>query len=159
MHKKEKIELAAVIDIGSGELRLKTAQFSKTRIKYLESLTYPLSLGRDTFNTGKIGFDKVEKACDIICNFMIIIREYGITNIRVVATTAVREATNMDIRSFKLNFECNAFIYNQGITKQLEEQFIRDINDSTRIEYDWYIERGNITKIRESVSRLLSPLL
>ena len=96
MHKKEKIELAAVIDIGSGELRLKTAQFSKTRIKYLESLTYPLSLGRDTFNTGKIGFDKVEKACDIICNFMIIIREYGITNTRVVATTAVREATNMD---------------------------------------------------------------
>ena len=66
---------------------------------------------------------------------------------------------NMDIRSFKLNFECNAFIYDQNITKQLEEQFMRDINDSTRIEYDWYIERGNITKIRESVSRLLSPLL
>ena len=96
MQKKDRIELAAVIDIGSSELRLKTAQFAKTRIKYLESLTYPLSLGRDTFNTGKIGFDKVDKACDIIRNFMIIIREYGIENIRVVATTAVREAVNMD---------------------------------------------------------------
>ncbi|MDR1558620.1 MAG: HD domain-containing protein [Clostridiales bacterium] len=96
MPKKERIELAAVIDIGSSELRLKSAQFSKTRIKYLESLIYPLALGRDTFNTGKIGFDKVDKACEIIRNFMMIIHEYGITNIRVVATTAVREATNTD---------------------------------------------------------------
>ncbi|MDR2649562.1 MAG: cardiolipin synthase [Clostridiales bacterium] len=66
---------------------------------------------------------------------------------------------NMDIRSFKLNFECNAFIYDQAVTKRLEEQFIHDIADSARIEYEWYIKRGNITKIRESVSRLLSPLL
>jgi len=66
---------------------------------------------------------------------------------------------NMDIRSFKLNFECNAFIYDEKVTKQLEEQFIRDIEESTRIEYEWYLQRGNLTKIRESVSRLLSPLL
>jgi cardiolipin synthase len=66
---------------------------------------------------------------------------------------------NMDIRSFKLNFECNAFIYDEKVTTLLEEQFIKDIEESTRIEYEWYIQRGNLTKIRESVSRLLSPLL
>jgi cardiolipin synthase len=66
---------------------------------------------------------------------------------------------NMDIRSFKLNFECNAFIYDQAVTKRLEEQFVRDIDDSSRIEYEWYVKRGNLTKVRESVSRLLSPLL
>jgi len=65
----------------------------------------------------------------------------------------------MDIRSFKLNFECNAFIYDRNVTMRLEEQFIRDIEDSTRIEYEWYMKRGNLTKIRESLSRLLSPLL
>ena len=96
MPKKERIELAAVIDIGSSELRLKTAQFSKARIKYLESLTYPLGLGRDTFSSRKLGFDRVDKACEIIRNFLMIIREYDITNVRVVATTAVREAANMD---------------------------------------------------------------
>jgi len=96
MPRKEKIEFAAVIDIGSSELRLKTAQLSKARIKYLESLTYPLSLGRDTFSSRKLGFNKVDKACEIIRNFQMIIREYGITNTRVVATTAVREAVNMD---------------------------------------------------------------
>jgi len=66
---------------------------------------------------------------------------------------------NMDIRSFKLNFESNVFIYDQSVTMKLEEQFARDIEDSTRIEYDSYIRRGNLTKVRESLSRLLSPLL
>ncbi|MDR1638232.1 MAG: HD domain-containing protein [Clostridiales bacterium] len=96
MPKKDKFELAAVVDIGSNELRLKIAQMAKGKLKYLESLTYPLSLGRDTFNKGKIGFEKVEKACEIIRNFQTIIKEYGVTDIRAVATTAVREATNSD---------------------------------------------------------------
>jgi len=66
---------------------------------------------------------------------------------------------NMDIRSFKLNFECNAFLYDQAVTMKLEEQFMHDIEDSTRIEYESYIRRGSLTKMRESLSRLLSPLL
>ena len=88
--------------------------------------------------------------------------EKGFVHSKIIMTDSLVcsiGTANMDIRSFKLNFECNAFIYDKTITKRLEEQFIRDINDSTRIEYDWYIARGNITKIRESVSRLLSPLL
>jgi exopolyphosphatase/guanosine-5'-triphosphate,3'-diphosphate pyrophosphatase len=96
MPKKDKFELAAVVDIGSNELRLKISQISKGKLKYLESLTYPLSLGRDTFNSGKIGFEKVEKACEIIRNFQSIIKEYGVSDIRAVATTAVREARNAD---------------------------------------------------------------
>ncbi|MDR1914557.1 MAG: HD domain-containing protein [Clostridiales bacterium] len=96
MPKKMKISLAGVIDVGSSELRLKIAQLSKNKMKYLESLTYPLALGRDTFNTGKISFEKVDKACEIIKNFLLICKEYTVTDIRVLATTAVREATNMD---------------------------------------------------------------
>ena len=67
MSKKPKT-IAAVIDIGSKELRLKIAQCGKEGIKYLESLTYNLSLGRDTFDTGKISFEKIDKACDVIKN-------------------------------------------------------------------------------------------
>jgi cardiolipin synthase len=66
---------------------------------------------------------------------------------------------NMDVRSFKLNFECNAFIYDKKITAALEEQYERDILECSRIEYDWYVKRSQWTKVRESVSRLLSPLL
>ncbi|MDR3239556.1 MAG: HD domain-containing protein, partial [Clostridiales bacterium] len=96
MPKKEKVETAAVIDIGSNELRMKIAQRVKGKRKDLESLTYPLSLGRDTFNTGKITFDKIDKTCLIIRNFQTIAAEYGAPALKAVATTAVREADNID---------------------------------------------------------------
>ncbi len=86
----------AVIDIASNELRLKIAQKKKKNLEYLESLNYPLSLGRDTFNKGKISFDKIDKACDIIKNFLTVAKEYGVSSVKAVATTAVREATNSD---------------------------------------------------------------
>ncbi len=98
MGKKDKQPPAiiAVIDIGSNELRLKIAQSGKNKLKYIESLSYPLSLGRDTFDTGKISFEKVDKTCKIIKNFITVASEYGVTDIKAVATSAVREATNKD---------------------------------------------------------------
>ncbi len=66
---------------------------------------------------------------------------------------------NMDMRSFRLNFETNAFIYDSTTALQLEEQFYLDINDSTQIDLNWYQHRSFFTKIRESISRLISPML
>lgn len=66
---------------------------------------------------------------------------------------------NMDIRSFSLNFEVNAFIYNSKIAKEVEEQFKIDLKDSIEITREIYQNRGRISKILESVVRLLSPVL
>ena len=99
----KKNPIAAVIDIGSKELRLHIAQAvnsesEKDSVKYLESLSYPLSLGRDTFNAGKMSFDKVDKACEVMKNFLKVAREYGVRHqvVRTVASTAMREAANVD---------------------------------------------------------------
>jgi exopolyphosphatase/guanosine-5'-triphosphate,3'-diphosphate pyrophosphatase len=87
----------AVIDIGSNALRLKIAEARKTsKIKYIESVAYDLSLGRDTFDDGKITFENLEKICAIVKNYMTLAAGYGVSDIRVVATTAVREATNRE---------------------------------------------------------------
>lgn len=67
--------------------------------------------------------------------------------------------TNMDIRSFQLNFEVNAFIYNRKIATKLCSIFEADINDCLELTIDRYQNRGIIIKIKESISRLLSPLL
>ena len=67
--------------------------------------------------------------------------------------------TNMDIRSLKLNFEVNAFIYDEMITRNFNESFKKDLGDCTEIKRKWYEERGKLFKIQESVSRLISPLL
>lgn len=66
---------------------------------------------------------------------------------------------NMDMRSFYLNFEVNAVIYSSEATKQLEEIFLKDLNNSTEItKYD-YSQRSFIIRIKEQISRLLAPLL
>jgi len=93
---------AAAIDIGSSEIRLHVAQatpfdkVSPASVNYLDILHYPLSLGRDTFNAGKMSFDKVDKACEIIKNFLDVSRGYGVKNVQTVASTAMREAANAD---------------------------------------------------------------
>lgn len=66
---------------------------------------------------------------------------------------------NLDIRSFKINFEVNAFIYDDTILKELEEDYIDDIRESTLIKIELHRERGNIQKLKEATGRLFSPLL
>jgi len=66
---------------------------------------------------------------------------------------------NMDIRSLKLNFEINALIYDEKQVEILESQFIEDISDSSIMDYEWYHGLSTTNKIKESLCRLISPLL
>ncbi len=66
---------------------------------------------------------------------------------------------NIDVRSFSLNFEVNAFIYNRTISQDLAEIFERDIFDCTELSLEQYNNRSNLIKFKESVSRLLTPIL
>ncbi len=66
---------------------------------------------------------------------------------------------NLDIRSFKLNFEVNAFIYDETVNLKLSEKFLKDIDLCKEITLEDYKNRSRIVKIKESVSRLLSPIL
>lgn len=66
---------------------------------------------------------------------------------------------NMDIRSFELNFETDAFIYDRKLTSELEKRFLKDIESCTEITEEWYGARGAAFKFREAVSRLISPML
>lgn len=66
---------------------------------------------------------------------------------------------NIDVRSFRLNFEVNAFIYDREKSHELAEIFENDIQNSTELTYEMYANRPRRIKIKESVSRLLSPIL
>lgn len=74
------------------------------------------------------------------------------------AVTSVGTA-NMDIRSFKLNFEVNCFIYNKEISEIIENQFEEDMKISNRVEIDEFLKRSILDRLVESVVRLVSPLL
>ncbi|MFU0799915.1 MAG: cardiolipin synthase [Xylanivirga thermophila] len=66
---------------------------------------------------------------------------------------------NMDIRSFKVNFEVNAFIYDPNAVNDLEQIFINDLSYCREITKETYKDRSLVIKFKESVSRLVSPLL
>ncbi|MBU5465701.1 cardiolipin synthase [Virgibacillus sp. MSJ-26] len=66
---------------------------------------------------------------------------------------------NFDSRSFSLNFEVNAFIYDEQKTQELRTTFEKDIQVSKELTLEDYQKRSLIIKIKESISRLLSPIL
>ena len=66
---------------------------------------------------------------------------------------------NLDIRSFKLNFEVNAFIYDEAINLKLTDRFLNDLKNCKEITLEEYSKRSKIVRIKESFSRLLSPIL
>ncbi len=73
--------------------------------------------------------------------------------------TASVGTANIDVRSFRLNFEVNAFIYDVTIAKKLISSFKEDLLVSRKYTYEEYQERSLWIRIKESISRLLSPIL
>lgn len=74
-------------------------------------------------------------------------------------TLASIGTSNMDMRSFHLNFEVNAFLYNTKSTKKLVEGYLQDIEDSTLLQVEDFNKRHLGYRLLESLSRLLSPFL
>jgi cardiolipin synthase len=66
---------------------------------------------------------------------------------------------NLDNRSFKLNFEVNAFIYHRKTAKELEDIFLDDLKECRKITKEEYKNRSKLIKFKESISRLIGPLL
>lgn len=66
---------------------------------------------------------------------------------------------NMDIRSFSLNFEVNAVVYDVDKAKEMTAIFDRDLEHCVQITRESYASRGLKTRFKEQVCRLLSPLL
>ena len=65
---------------------------------------------------------------------------------------------NIDIRSFKLNFEINAFIYDTRTSYLLKNSFVKDIDNCFELTWETYHNRPMRLRLMESLIRLLSPL-
>lgn len=68
-------------------------------------------------------------------------------------------SANMDLRSFMLNFEINAFIYDKEIINIMTKDFFNDIKNSEELDRDKFEKRSIINKTKQSIARLFSPIL
>jgi len=66
---------------------------------------------------------------------------------------------NMDHRSFDLNFEVNAIVYDQEIGTALSNVFYEDLKDAEQIDIYKWKKRAWYKQLTEKIARLVSPLL
>lgn len=66
---------------------------------------------------------------------------------------------NIDMRSFRLNFEANAIVYDRNVARKLHELFVTDSESCYELTLERYHSRSRISKMKEAVARLLSPIL
>lgn len=96
MSQKDRPQTAAVIDIGSSVLSMEVAQAGRDGPEELDYLEYPVNLGYETFTQGKVSFRTMEEIARALDGFDKAARQYGVEDdaVRVMATTALREASN-----------------------------------------------------------------
>lgn len=68
-------------------------------------------------------------------------------------------SANMDQRSFSLNFEVNAFIYDQKTALRLKQEFLEDLQHAKKLNLEEFQKRSLGHHFLESIARLFSPLL
>lgn len=73
-------------------------------------------------------------------------------------TTTIGTA-NFDIRSFKLNFEINAFMYSQTLALKAKQIFIEDIEDCILGDEMYFKNQSNWIQFKQVLARLFSPIL
>ncbi len=66
---------------------------------------------------------------------------------------------NFDIRSFRLNFESNAFIYDREVTARMDEGFMKDIELSRPYTQKDRDSISGMQRAAEKISRLLTEIL
>lgn len=66
---------------------------------------------------------------------------------------------NLDIRSFELNYEINAVLYDQSITKTLNSIFLRDLSNCREFTLEEYNSENTFSKLLNGLSRLFSSIL
>lgn len=69
-------------------------------------------------------------------------------------------SANWDIRSFKLNFETNAFVYSREVGEDLKRRYMDDIESRcTELTLEAYKARSRMIKIKETFALLFGDVL
>ena len=72
---------------------------------------------------------------------------------------AIVGTANMDYRSFDLNFEVNAVVYDESLAAELADNFQIDLQDAEQIEIQSWLDRPKHIQLIEKIVRLISPML
>ncbi|WP_437792212.1 cardiolipin synthase [Macrococcoides caseolyticum] len=105
-------------------------------------------------------YSNVGELLDVGCNIFIYENGFIHTKMLLIDDEVASVGTaNMDFRSFELNFEVNAFIYDDIVAKKLRRSFEDDVHVSSQLTKEIYDQRVLLIRVKEAIARLLSPIL
>ena len=92
------------------------------------------------------------------------VREYvpGIVHAKTLVAdgkVALVGSANMDLRSFRLNFEVHALVHDATTATSLRDAFYAEAVDSRRVDLAAWKARPWSLRVKEGAARLVSPLL
>lgn len=68
-------------------------------------------------------------------------------------------SANLDVRSFRLNFEAGAIVCDADFARGLEERFLADLGEAVEVTPQTVGRRPPLARLKQGAARLLSPLL
>ena len=68
-------------------------------------------------------------------------------------------SANLDFRSFEYNFEISAYVYSDTLACDIRNRFIEDMHCCRQLTLREFEARGLYTRLKQSVSRLFSPIM
>jgi len=138
LNKKSAVPTAAVIEIGSNNVKMRVAQLSKGKIQTLDTLEYPIGLGHDVFENGSVSFHSLRELSAALSKFSSALLSYNIEKPRVVSCSALREARNralvidqlkvrndLDVQVLDESQE-KAYIFGEIVERLSREQAIKE---------------------------------
>jgi len=92
------MQTIASIDVGSNAIRLAIGRVDeRSKVEVVENVRLAVRLGQDAFGSGVFGEETMARTVDAFSQFQRIMRDTGVSRVRAVATSAMREAANRDI--------------------------------------------------------------
>jgi cardiolipin synthase len=79
--------------------------------------------------------------------------------INVDSTICAVGTANFDIRSFHLNYEAMAVLYDKELAERLAADFDEDLKSCERLTYEGYQDYPLSKRLKNSIARLASPIL
>ncbi|MDN3655980.1 cardiolipin synthase [Ferruginibacter paludis] len=98
----------------------------------------------------------------LIAGVEIYLYQRGFVHAKTLVTDGrltVAGTANMDHRSFELNFEVNAIIYDIKVAADMRNVFFKDLEDAVKIDKEAWVNRPWYRVLPERACRLFSPVL
>lgn len=87
----------AAIHLGSEQVSMQIIEYTCLQdMKVIDRVSRNVDLGEEMFQTRKISFSTLNEVCELLKGYKRLLKEYGVRDYRLVATTAVREAENQN---------------------------------------------------------------